>query len=69
MDYPSKRQDGKLPILDLKVWIETKEKGTEKRDEKASVILYEFHSKNVASVTVINARSALNWTTTGTVLT
>ena len=44
VDYPSKHQDGKLPILDLKVWIETKEKETEKRDEKTSVIMYEFYS-------------------------
>ena len=29
VDYPSKHHDGKLPILDLKVWIETKEKETE----------------------------------------
>ena len=69
VDYPSKHQDGKLPILDLKVWIETKEKKTEERSEKASVIMYEFHSKSVASKAVINARSALNWNTKRTVLT
>ena len=31
VDYPSKHQDSKLPILDLRVWKETKEKETEKR--------------------------------------
>ena len=70
VDYPSKHQDGNLPILDLKVWIETKEKKTEKRYDKASVIMYEFHTKSVpASKAVINARSALNWNTKRTVLT
>ena len=61
--------DRKLPILDLKVWIETKEKETEKRGEKTSVIMYEFYSKSMASKAVINARSALNWSTKRTVLT
>ena len=49
VDYPSKPQDGRLPILDLKVWIETKEKETEKRDEKASLTMYGFHSKSFKS--------------------
>ena len=69
MDYPSKHQDGKLPILDLKVWMETKEKEIEGRYEKASVIMYEFHSKSMASKAVINARSAINRNTKRTVLT
>ena len=69
VDYPSKHQNGKLPIFDLKVWIETKEKETEKQDEKASLIIYEFRSKSVASKAVINAKSALNWSTKRTVLT
>ena len=69
VDYPSKHQDRKLPILDLKVWIETKEKETEKRHEKTSVITYEFYSKSMASKAVINARSAVNWSTKRTVLT
>ena len=69
LDYPSKHQDGKLPILDLKVWMETKEKETEGRYKKASMIMYEFHSKSMDSKAVINARSALNWNTKKTVLT
>ena len=67
VDYPSKYQDRELPILDLKVWIETKEKETEKRGEKTSVIMYEFYSKSMASKAVINATSALNWSTKRTV--
>ena len=42
VDYPSKHQDGKLPILDLKMWMEKKEKEIEGRYEKASMIMYEF---------------------------
>ena len=40
VDYPSKRQDGKLPILDLKVWVESREKKTEGQVGKVSVIMY-----------------------------
>ena len=69
VDYPSKHQDRKLPILDLKVWAETREKKTERQVGKVSVIMFEFHSKGVASKAVIKARSALNWNTKRTVLT
>ena len=69
IDYPSKHQGGKLPILDLKVWVESREKKTERQVGKVSVIMYEFHSKCMASKAVINARSALSWSTKRTVLT
>ena len=69
VDYPSKHQDGKLPVLDLKVWVESREKKTERQVGKVSVIMYEFHSKCMASKAVINARSALSWSTKRTVLT
>ena len=49
--------------------METKEKEIEGSYEKASVIMYEFHSKSMASKAVINARSAINWNTKRTVLT
>ena len=32
VDYPSKHQDQKLPILDLKVWLETREKEIENQN-------------------------------------
>ena len=51
VDYPSKHQDGKLPILALKVWVASREKKTERQIGKVSVIMYEFHSKCVASKT------------------
>ena len=69
VDYPSNHQGGKLPILDLKVWVESREKKTEGQVGKVSAITYEFHSKCMASKAVINARSALTWSTKRTVLT
>ena len=69
VDYPSKHQDGKLPILDLKVWVESRETKTEGQVGKVSAIMYEFHSKCMTSKAVINARSALTWSTKRTVLT
>ena len=69
VDYPSKHRDQKLPILDLKVWLETREKEIESQVVDVSVIMYEFYSKEMASKPVINARSALSWSTKRTVLT
>ena len=69
VDYPSKHRDQKLPILDLKVWLETREKEIENQNVDVSVIMYEFYSKEMASKAVINARSALSWSTKRTVLT
>merc|ERR1712082_587501 len=46
-DCPSLHRDGKVPILDLKVWSEGKK------------ILYQFYKKEVASPFVVLARSAL----------
>jgi len=59
-------------ILDLKVWVESREKKREGQVGKVSVIMYEFHSKCMASKAGINARSALislSWSTKRTVLT
>ena len=69
VDYPSKHQDGKLPILDLKVWVESRKKKREGQVGKVSVITYEFQSKCMAAKAVINARPALSWSTKRTVLT
>ena len=46
-DWPSQNMDGKLPILDMKVW--TNEKGE---------ILYEHYEKPMASKTVLHSQSA-----------
>ena len=70
VDYPSRHEDGKLPILDLKVWVEMK-RGQDEREEEdgVSVVLHEFYSKDVASKWAINARSALPWNSKRTILT
>ena len=46
-DWPSKNQDNKMPILDMKVWMD--EQGT---------LLYQHYEKNVSRKTVLNAKSA-----------
>ena len=53
---PSQRHDGKLPILDLKVWIEKRN-----RSQSESRVLHEYYLKEICSAYVINARSALSW--------
>ena len=50
-----------MPILDPKVWIE--------KHETHTVIMHEFYSKEVTSKNVINAKSAIPWSTKRIVLT
>ena len=59
-DCPSNHNDNKLPILDLKVWLE-------ERNGK-HFIMHEFYQKEVSSMAIINARSALAWKTKRTIL-
>ncbi|KAJ7389597.1 hypothetical protein OS493_030283 [Desmophyllum pertusum] len=62
VDYPSEHGDGKLPILDLKVWVEKRRRETGSGQEHdVNVVLHEFYSKDIASTSVVNARSALPW--------
>ena len=46
VDFPSKHEDGEMPILDLKAWIE--------QHENQTVIVHECYSKDVASKAVMN---------------
>ena len=46
-DWPSKNEDGKLPILDLKVW--TNDKGD---------ILYTHYEKPMSSKSILHTKSA-----------
>ena len=44
-DVPSKHRDGKMPLLDVKVWIEEREEKSERRDiesieDKSDIMLY-----------------------------
>ena len=71
VDYPSRHEDGRLLIhvLDLKVWIEKRRcVGDGGQDHDVQVVLHEFYYKDVASKSVINARSALPWSCKRTIL-
>ena len=47
-DCPSKYDDNKMPILDLKVWV-----------NEENVIMHEFYAKDVSSKAVVHCKSAL----------
>ena len=59
-DCPENHEDRKMPILDLKVWMEI-------RNER-KFIMHEYYMKPVSSVAVIDARSTLPWRTKRTIL-
>ena len=61
VDYPSNHADDKVPMLDVKMWIETV--GNKR------LILYEHYEKEMTTKAVIHARSALPTRTKRTVLT
>ena len=61
VDYPSNHEDGKMPILDLKVWVQ--------EIDGLHRIVHEFYSKDVSSKAVMFAKSALSWKQKRTVLT
>ena len=70
VDYPSRHGDGKLPIFDLKVWVEKKNRAVDSALEReVNVVLHEFYYKDVSSRSVVNARSALPWNCKRTILT
>ncbi|KAL9986209.1 hypothetical protein ACROYT_G000316 [Oculina patagonica] len=68
VDYPSKHPDKKLPILDLKVWVEHREKKVQESNQMVSVMMYEFYKKEIASKALVNARSAMSASAKRTVL-
>ena len=61
-DFPSNHTDSKLPLLDIKMWVEKKENSKVR-------IMHEFFQKEVSSKLVVHARSSLPWTAKRTVLT
>ena len=61
IDYPSKYDDKKLPILDIKVWIEER--------QGKRVIMYEHYMKEVSSKALIHIRSAMPTNMKRTILT
>ena len=64
-EVPSENEDKKLPVLDLKTWIEKVEiEGVEKHQ-----ILHEFYMKKVSSRAVIHRKAALSMKSKRTILT
>ena len=61
IDFPSNHEDDKMPILDLKVWLEVIDDRT--------TIMHEFYSKEVSSKLMVHSRSAIPWQSKRTVLT
>ena len=61
VDYPSNYEDRKIPILNLKVWVEETDEGTR--------IIYEHYEKEIASKMVIHAESAIPTRSKITILT
>ena len=60
-DFPSKNNDKKLPILNLKVWLE--------KVNEAIVIMYEHYRKELATKTTSHARAAMSTSQKKTILT
>ena len=61
IDYPSKYADGKVPMLDVKMWIE--------ETEGRRMIQYEHYEKSMTTKMVIHAKSAIPTRVKRTVLT
>ena len=51
-DVPSQHQSGKLPVLDLQVWVE--------EVEGVPQVMFEFYKKPMKSDTLLLARSAIS---------
>ena len=58
VDYPTNHEDGKVPILDLKIWV---------NDE--GVVLYEHYMKPISSRFTVHERSAITMSTKRQILT
>ena len=60
VDFPSKNSDGKVAMLDVKMWIG--------EIDGAKKILYEHYEKEMASKMVIHARSSVSEANKRTIL-
>ena len=69
VEYSSKHQDKKFQILNMKVWVETREREVKGEIKELPIILYEFYTNSVASKVKINSRSTLSWNSNRVVLT
>ena len=64
-EVPTEKEDKKLPVLDLKSWIEE----VEEEGEKRYMVLHEFYMKDVASRALIHRDAALSLSCKRTILT
>ena len=64
-EVPSEKEDKKLPVLDLKAWIEEVEEGESKKYK----VLHEFYMKEVSSRALIHREAALSLKDKRTILT
>ena len=64
-DVPTNYEDEKVPILDLKVWVEE----IETQDGKKRQIMHEYYSKDVSSKILIHRNAALTLSVKRTILT
>ena len=53
VDFPSKHEDNRMPILDVKVWLENR------NEEEGIKVWHEFYYKEVATKSLTDARSAM----------
>ena len=65
-DYPSKHEDHKLPLLDIKMWVKKQQDGDGNTER---LVLHEYYAKDVSSKAVVHAESAMPSSTKRTVLT
>ena len=69
VDYPSKHDDGKMPLLDVKVWLQEQDYRDKEYNRDTSIneqervrkkeIRYEHYRKSMASKMTVHARSAI----------
>ena len=62
IECPSNFNDNKMPMLDIKVWLEYDETGRPK-------VMHEYYYKAITSKALIHAKSAMDWKMKRTVLT
>ena len=59
IDHPSKHEDMKMPLLDVKVWLERIRISENNNEENKTRIMYEHYRKSMASNMTVHARSAI----------
>ena len=65
MDVPSNHPDGKLPVLDLKMWVESRRDGegeggrVDEGEVEHQEIMYQFYEKEMVAPRVIGRESVL----------